>query len=943
MKKIAKLFFLSSQLTPNYPKAESTVDGLTVRSDIPNQSSISASFNDYEIFPGIREIPMSEFGGPKSVFYATNDFQKSKELSKQIEKSGEINPLIIAIDKEGPYILEGAHRYVALHYLNKQSLPALVVIDQDEQVKTASIKLNEIDKIVQAAKKDETPSGYVFRIMDQKEWDNISQDKTFSGSFWSSDITEYIKNFDENSVLAVIKDEGSPRYRGLIPKEDMYTPHEELIQKYHHYMINNADKKDILAAYKLINGKRTKIASDESLTLDQARFTKDSLDKVKDYIGTTNIDTISKKDDPQEYKKYTKLYEDHPTKEERYRSPERVTGIKAHKNIGGKTILIWRDAAVDDWMLVAPKGFLKTLEVSPMNDGRLNVVASLIAGIDLEERANERQSRFDQFYKKHDLSPDQEPKDIAIMVPGLNNKYSIVSPSTKFKGKWQLTYFDEQGPWGDQTHNNLDEAIRQTSTQNLNKAEVMKGQQSRLQVASLALFHMGLKTANAEIDKKERMKQRKKRMRIIVDKELKQFDDFYKKHNLSPDQEPKDIAIMIPGGWTGGDLNKNKYSIISPSVKFKGDWQVTYFDEKGPWGDQTHNNLDEAIRQTSTQNLNKAEVMKGQKARLQVASLALFHMGLKLASEWNTLPDSDDLKDLIDALYELEFKYSQLKNQADKWKGNPQRYDNTLNGISKKLLSVTKDIAKQLLPVYKDWLASHAITNPDKWAEARYKDNAEIDDSTLFGALEGEYGRYGKGNIEDEIRTQTSKHLNSLPHLREFLDEFAKEEINNLESEKDEYEEEEYQDRIKTLEDPDNMLDYMFDVWGVSEFINNFVNNDPNLAEELYILWYEEIVFPVWYAKWGAEGIDETRERVEDRYKEIKSLASGSISDPQKAAGMTNAALQESHQTGQMMDYIEQQYDVSASHLENLSNMDTSEWKKELKEMGLKVAAGKLR
>jgi len=94
-------------------------------------NSIGASFTDYEVLNGIRELPMSDFGGPKSVFYGTSDFDKSRELAEEIKKSGEINPLIIAIDENGPYILEGAHRFVALHYLGKTKFPALVVIDND--------------------------------------------------------------------------------------------------------------------------------------------------------------------------------------------------------------------------------------------------------------------------------------------------------------------------------------------------------------------------------------------------------------------------------------------------------------------------------------------------------------------------------------------------------------------------------------------------------------------------------------------------------------------------------------------------------------------------------------------------------------------------------------------------------------------------------------------
>lgn len=116
-----------------YPLVGDMVDGLEVTSNIDNLSSIKASLDEYTILHGIRQVPMIVFGGPKSVFYAKDDFDRSRELAKEIERSGKISPLIIVIDSEGPYILEGSHRYVALYYLNKTYLPALIVIDKSEE------------------------------------------------------------------------------------------------------------------------------------------------------------------------------------------------------------------------------------------------------------------------------------------------------------------------------------------------------------------------------------------------------------------------------------------------------------------------------------------------------------------------------------------------------------------------------------------------------------------------------------------------------------------------------------------------------------------------------------------------------------------------------------------------------------------------------------------
>ena len=116
-----------------YPLAGNRIDGRKVLTNIPNMSSIGASLYDYTILKGIRQVKMKEFDGPRSVFYAKDDFDRSRDLAEKIKISGEISPLIIVVDREGPYILEGAHRYVALYYLKAKAFPALIVVDTEEE------------------------------------------------------------------------------------------------------------------------------------------------------------------------------------------------------------------------------------------------------------------------------------------------------------------------------------------------------------------------------------------------------------------------------------------------------------------------------------------------------------------------------------------------------------------------------------------------------------------------------------------------------------------------------------------------------------------------------------------------------------------------------------------------------------------------------------------
>ena len=95
-------------------------------------SSIAASLDDYAVLPGVREVPFSSFDqmGPIR-YYSVDEERRTKDLARQIRQSGEIAPLIVVEDDQGPYVLEGGHRFDALRKLGARSFPALVVLDLD--------------------------------------------------------------------------------------------------------------------------------------------------------------------------------------------------------------------------------------------------------------------------------------------------------------------------------------------------------------------------------------------------------------------------------------------------------------------------------------------------------------------------------------------------------------------------------------------------------------------------------------------------------------------------------------------------------------------------------------------------------------------------------------------------------------------------------------------
>ena len=109
------------------------IPALSVREgEVPNMSSISASLYNYEVLPGIRSVQIKDFEtDPHKLFYAKDDIDHVNRLAQEIRESGEISPLIVVRDSEGPYILEGGHRLAALGELGVEEFPAIVVRDLD--------------------------------------------------------------------------------------------------------------------------------------------------------------------------------------------------------------------------------------------------------------------------------------------------------------------------------------------------------------------------------------------------------------------------------------------------------------------------------------------------------------------------------------------------------------------------------------------------------------------------------------------------------------------------------------------------------------------------------------------------------------------------------------------------------------------------------------------
>lgn len=134
-------------LNSRFPHASATVDGRTVGSHVPNESSIGSSLTDYEELDGVREVQMSDMDPAYQVKpYSKTESDRLDRLQEDIKQSKHIDPLIIVVDKQRhPYVLEGGHRFDALKRLGAKSFPAKVVVDTSE-VKLKGLRVASFDE-----------------------------------------------------------------------------------------------------------------------------------------------------------------------------------------------------------------------------------------------------------------------------------------------------------------------------------------------------------------------------------------------------------------------------------------------------------------------------------------------------------------------------------------------------------------------------------------------------------------------------------------------------------------------------------------------------------------------------------------------------------------------------------------------------------------------------
>jgi len=302
---------------------------------------------------------------------------------------------------------------------------------------------------------------------------------------------------------------------------------------------------------------------------------------------------------------------------------------------------------------------------------------------------------------------------------------------------------------------------------------------------------------------------------------------------------------------------------------------------------------------------------------------------------------SEDMAENLETIYEWEYKKYKIEQSLGI---NPKRKDNILSIIEVNLNKVLNKVGEDLLKVFDKWLETHALLSAETWARSRLIDSH--DEEFSLNMVEDEYYRYlDEIGEKDQHDFKKEFFLDNLKYFKNIFEEEIEYTIQSLNEELDYFKETEDEESYKNtkenieylenlnLDNPQELEEYIDTYWYFdSENLDPIIKEHPDI-QEMIKNFYEKRVFPLWFDYWEQQGIVETRETIEEIDYELKNLKNKSLKDK---IVTINIALNTSHQTGSMLDYIEEEhYNVDKFLLDELSNKDTTEWDEDLAKMGV--------
>jgi len=341
-----------------------------------------------------------------------------------------------------------------------------------------------------------------------------------------------------------------------------------------------------------------------------------------------------------------------------------------------------------------------------------------------------------------------------------------------------------------------------------------------------------------------------------------------------------------------------------------------------------------------------------------------------LAQIWNT-GNTGSFEDNLKAMYELEYKLQAFKNF--KWKGNPERLQNIMTKLEEEIWKVIEELKGPLLQTFSAWLSSHALLDPQKWAEQRIIDPyggdyiEELGTESAFRTVIDEYKRYQNYNQDWHNYTKSTNwdaelgemislafdNIDQYPSLQNVKQVYIQGEKEILEDELysdgiEEFGLNRRNEKFQTEEEAESWIENyieefdtaeLIDNYGIEVFINVFQQTGTDI-KQLFVDLYKNLVFPLWFDYWRAMGIEETREIVHNAYNRLEEAQSLN----QHTTAINNA-IDTTHQTGDMIDYMEtyapdEKIDTSSikATLEELSSSSfVPEWHKQLSQVGISI------
>lgn len=304
----------------------------------------------------------------------------------------------------------------------------------------------------------------------------------------------------------------------------------------------------------------------------------------------------------------------------------------------------------------------------------------------------------------------------------------------------------------------------------------------------------------------------------------------------------------------------------------------------------------------------------------------------KVAQIWKYIPEEDDIDEYneqrtfsskIKEMYQLEYKWSMLKNNP--FNGMPQRKTNIENKLEERLNAVAEEVRVVLVDVISEWLDKHALLSPTTWGEKRVEEmqgEATLEglfseyDQYAHGGKASKNSGYGETNYDQyfyEIMHGACSSEEKYPFFHKALSDISEDymegvkeearydlegfnESHGLEFEDVELAEEWIDDNIEPS--ASDLMEYYFPEPDLFKgFLKEHVFSDEILSEL-----YANAVFPHWFRYWSSMGIEETRENLEGIYEKLLQAES---SDTSNKVASVNLGLNAVHQTGSMIDYVE--------------------------------------